>query len=216
MPRLVWTAALLSWVLAVPLWFVMKFVLVIAHEGGHALAAKLLFRNLESITFDRSGGGGTLPAPGVPWLFNIFIGLAGYLGPSLFGLFGVWLLVRGQTSAVLWGSLAFLAVMLFAVRGWIGWLLVPGLMVVIWLIATRTEPPLQTLYTHMWIWFLLIGAVQRMLLFVADKQYDQDGTDAARLQDFTGVPSAIWTFVFLVGTIAALAYGGGLLLRSAT
>ncbi|GAA4934760.1 M50 family metallopeptidase [Actinoplanes utahensis] len=215
MPRLVWTAALLSWVLAVPLWFVMRFVLVIAHEGGHALASKLLFRNLESVTFNRSGGGMTSTVPPVPWLFNILIKLAGYLGPSLFGLFGVWLLVRGSIEVVLWGSLAFLAVMLFAVRGVVGWLSVPGLMVIIWLIATRTEPPLQTLYTHMWIWFLLIGAVQRMLLFVANKQYDQDKTDAAGLESLTGVPSAIWTFVFLVGTIAALAYGGGLLLRSA-
>jgi hypothetical protein len=211
--KLTWTAALLSWVLAVPLWYVSRFVLVVAHEGGHALLVKLLFQTLRSIRFDKDGGGVTEPAGSVPWLFNIFIFLAGYLGPSLFGLLGAWLLVRGQTEAVLWASLAFLVVMLIAVRGLVGWLLVPALMVVIWLIAVKVDPPLQTLYAHMWVWFLLIGAVQRMLLFVWHKQYDQGPNDSTALQDLTLVPSAIWALVFLVGTIAALAYGGAMLLR---
>lgn len=211
--KLTWTAALLSWVLAVPLWYVSRFVLVVAHEGGHALLVKLLFQSLRSIRFDKDGGGVTEPAGSVPWLFNIFIFLAGYLGPSLFGLLGAWLLVRGQTEAVLWASLAFLVVMLIAVRGLVGWLLVPALMVVIWLVAVKVDPPLQTLYAHMWVWFLLIGAVQRMLLFVWHKQYDHGPNDSTALHDLTLVPSAIWAFVFLVGTIAALAYGGAMLLR---
>jgi len=211
--RLAWSAALLSWVIAVPLWFVGKYVLVIAHEGGHALLAKLLFQRLRSISFDRNGGGATAPASEVPWLFNILIFLAGYLGPSMFGLFGAWLLVRGQTTMVLWASMAFLVLMLFAVRGFLGWLTVPGLLVVLYLVAMRVEPPLQTLYTHMWVWFLLIGAVQRMLHFVLDRQYENGTNDSTHLADLTLVPSAIWAFVFLVGTIGALAYGGAMLLR---
>jgi len=211
--RLAWSAALLSWVIAVPLWFVGKYVLVIAHEGGHALLAKLLFQRLRSISFDRNGGGATAPASEVPWLFNILIFLAGYLGPSMFGLFGAWLLVRGQTTMVLWASMAFLVLMLFAVRGFLGWLTVPGLLVVLYLVAMRVDPPLQTLYTHMWVWFLLIGAVQRMLHFVLDRQYENGTNDSTHLADLTLVPSAIWAFVFLVGTIGALAYGGAMLLR---
>jgi hypothetical protein len=211
--RLAWSAALLSWVIAVPLWFVGKYVLVIAHEGGHALLAKLLFRKLHSIRFDRDGGGVTAPASEVPWLFNILIFLAGYLGPSMFGLFGAWLLVRGQTMMVLWASMAFLVLMLFAVRGLLGWLTVPGLIVVLYLVTMRVDPPLQTLYTHMWVWFLLIGAVQRMLHFVLDRQYENGTNDSTHLADLTLVPSAIWAYVFLAGTIGALAYGGAMLLR---
>jgi hypothetical protein len=214
--KLTWAAALLSWVLAVPLWYVSRFVLVVAHEGGHALLAKLLFQSLRSIRFDKSGGGATEPASSVPWLFNIVIFLAGYLGPSLFGLLGAWLLVRGQTEAVLWASIGFLVVMLIAVRGLLGWLLVPGLMVVIWLVAVKVDPPLQTLYAHMWVWFLLIAAVQRMLLFIWHKQYDQGPNDSTALQGLTLVPSAIWALVFLAGTVAALAYGGAMLLRIET
>ncbi len=214
--RLVWAAALLSWVVAVPLWFVTKFVLVIAHEGGHALLAKLLFQRLRAINFFRDGGGATVPADQVPLLCNVVIFLAGYLGPSLFGLFGVWLLVHGWTVQVLWASIAFLALMLFAVRGLLGWLLVPGLLVAVWLVIDRVDPPLQTLYTHMWVWFLLIGAVQRMILFVLHRQYEDDANDSISLQALTLVPSAIWAFLFLVGTIAALVYGGAMLLRTAT
>jgi len=211
--KLALSAALLSWVLAVPLWFVGKYVLVIAHEGGHALLAKLLFRKLHSIRFDRNGGGVTAPAAEVPWLFNILIFLAGYLGPSMFGLFGAWLLVRGQTTMVLWASMAFLVLMLFAVRGFLGWLTVPGLIVLLCLVTMRVDPPLQTLYTLMWVWFLLIGAVQRMLHFVLDRQYENGTNDSTHLADLTLVPSAIWASVFLAGTIGALAYGGAMLLR---
>jgi hypothetical protein len=214
--KLAWSAALLSWILAVPLWFVTKFVLVIAHEGGHALLAKLLFQSLKKITFTSDGGGATVPDGDVPWLFNVLIFLAGYLGPSAFGLLGVWLLIHGQTEAVLWASLAFLVIMLIAVRGILGWLLVPALMTAIWLVAVKVDPPVQTLYTHMWVWFLLIGAVQRMLLFVLRRQYDDDVNDSISLQKLTLVPSAIWAFVFLVGTTAALVYGGSLLLTRAS
>jgi len=211
--RLAWSAALLSWVIAVPLWFVTKYVLVIAHEGGHALLFKLFFRRLTSVRFDRYGGGVTTPTAKAPWLFDILITMAGYLGPSMFGLFGAWLLVRGQTTMVLWTSMAFLVLMLFAVRGILGWLTVPGLLVLLYLVTMRVDPPLQTLYAHMWVWFLLIGAVQRMLHFVLDRQYDSGSNDSAVLAGLTLVPSAIWAFVFLVGTIGALVYGGAMLLR---
>ena len=213
--KLILSAAVLSWILAVPLWYVTKFVLVIAHEGGHALLTKLLFQRLRSITFTKGAGGATTPAGSVPWLFNVIIFLAGYLGPSAFGLLGAELLIHGRVEEVLWASLAFLVVMLFAVRGVLGWLLVPGLITVIWLVTVEVDPPMQTLYAHMWVWFLLIGAAQRMLLFVLHKQYDDDRNDSIALQELTLVPSAIWAFVFLGGTITALVYGGALLLRSA-
>jgi hypothetical protein len=131
----------------------------------------------------------------------------------MFGLFGAWLLVRGQTTMVLWASMAFLVLMLFAVRGFLGWLTVPALIVVLYLVTMRVGPPLQSLYTHMWVWFLLIGAVQRMLHFVLDRQYENGTNDSTHLADLTLVPSAIWAFVFLVGTIGALAYGGAMLLQ---
>ncbi|MEH1129491.1 M50 family metallopeptidase [Micromonospora sp. CPCC 206061] len=122
--------------------------------------------------------------------------------------------VRGQAEAVLWASLGFLVVMLIAVRGLVGWLVVPALMVVIGLAAAKVDAPLQTLYAHMWVWFLLIGAVQRMLLYVRHKHYYQDGSDTRILERRTLVANEVWVLVLLAGTIAALAYGGAMLLRT--
>ena len=162
---------MLAWVLAVPLWFVTRFVTVVAHEGGHAIVAVALLRGVHAIRFDRDAGGVTLHDRAM-WPFGILISAAGYLGPSLFGLLAAWLLVRGETGAVLWGSIALLAVMLLAVRGVLGLLLVPGLAVVLYQVATKADPPTQALFAHVWTWFLLISAVQRMFLLMSRADYD--------------------------------------------
>jgi len=211
--KLNWTAAALSWILAVPLFFVTRFVTVIAHEGGHALIGKLLFQKVRSIEFNRRGGGGTDIEQPIPWLFEILITLAGYLGPSMFGLLAAEMLVRGWTVMVLWGSVFFLFIMLFAVRGTVGWIIVPGLMIVIGYLAVKVvEPTHQLLYTHMWVWFLLIAPVERMFLFLEDKTYTDAQSDAGRLQRLTRLPGAWWSAVLLAGTVAALVYGARLLL----
>ncbi|XVV14405.1 M50 family metallopeptidase [Actinoplanes sp. CA-131856] len=209
------TAALLAWVLAVPLWYVSKFVVVIAHEAGHALLAVLLFRAVKAIRFERTGAGSTEPKEALPWLVDIFVTMAGYLGPSMFGLAGTWMLLHGHIDGVLWASLAFLLLMLIAVRGIVGWLIVPGLIVLVWMMATKADGPVQELYAHMWVWLLLIGAVQRMLVFMTWRDYTIEGGDADVLRRRTLVPREIWAVVFLAATVVALVWGGGLLLRNA-
>ncbi|SNY33614.1 M50 family metallopeptidase [Paractinoplanes atraurantiacus] len=210
-----WTAALLSWVLAVPLWYVSRFLVSVAHEGGHALLAVLLFRPLKSVRLVGAGGSAAVAVEKTPWLLAIIVLLAGYLGPSMFGLAGAWMLLHEHTEGVLWGSLAFLVLMLITVRGFFGWLLVPGLIVLVWMMATKVEGPVQELYTYMWVWLLLIGGVQRMLVLVAQRTYAVEGNEVGVLREKTLVPSEIWAFLFLLGTIAALVYGGALLLRNA-
>ncbi len=214
--RLSWTAAALSWLLAVPLYVVTRFVSVIPHEGGHATVGKLLFQRIKQIRFQPDGGGVTEFDPPIPWLFDILLTAAGYLGPSMFGLLAAEMLVRGWTDMVLWGSLLFLLAMLLAVRGIVGWITVPGLMVVIGYIAVKVDPPLQLLYTHMWVWFLLIAPVEEMLIFLEAKGYNRDKTDVAVLRRLTLLPRELWTLILLAGTIAALVYGARLLLLPGT
>jgi hypothetical protein len=210
--RLNWTAAALSWILAVPLFFVTKFISVIPHEGGHATVGKVLFQRLREIRFHPNGGGVTSFEPPIPWLADVLIGLAGYLGPSMFGILAAEMLAHGWTQMVLWGSLLFLLAMLLAVRGVVGWISVPTLMIVIGYVAVKVDPPLQSLYTYMWVWFLLIAPVEQMFFFLREKIYNNDGSDAAGLQKLTRLPRELWTLVFLAGTIAALVYGARLLL----
>lgn len=208
-----WKAALLAWVLAVPLWFVTKFLVVIAHEGGHALAGVALLNQIRRIRLNRGGGGVTEFVSPPPWPFVILVAFAGYAGPSLFGLFAAALLLRGEPMMVLWGSMAFLVLMLLTVRGWVGWIVVPALLVVLYQLATRAPPEMSTLGAYVWTWFLLIGAVQRMLVYLTHRTYREDGTDTANLQRSTLVPSEIWSLILTLATGAALVWGGSLLLR---
>jgi hypothetical protein len=210
--KMTWTAALIAWVLAVPMFFAGKYLTVLAHEGGHALLAVFVFRLVKSISINTKGGGATQPDKYV-WPFYILMAAFGYLGPSLFGLFAAWLLLHDPAETVLWGSIAFLAVMLLATRGFLGPLLIICLMVALYQIVTKAEPSTVTLVAHVWTWFLLISGVQRMLMFMRTRDYTAEGNDTELLRKGTLLPQYLWGVILLVGSIAALAYGGGMLLR---
>jgi hypothetical protein len=214
-PGVIWRAALIAWILAVPLWFLTKFVVVLAHEGGHAIVGIALLNRVRRIDFNSGGGGGTEWVKAPMWPFVILILLAGYAGPSLFGLMAAWLLRHDRPDMVIWGSMAFLVLMLFAVRGWIGWVVIPLLLVVLYQVATKAEAGVLTLIAYVWTWFLLIGAVQRMLVYIRAKHYQNKTSDTALLQRVTWLPNEVWTFVQLIGTGAALVWGGAMLLRLA-
>ena len=210
--RLALTAAFLAWLLAVPLYVVTQFVATVAHEGGHALVATVLFQKVRSIRLYRNAGGGT-DAGEPPWLFAIFIGMAGYLGPSTFGLLAVALLIRGLNDAVLWASIGFLLLMLVVVRGPFGWFIVPALIAAIFWVATKVPQPNRLLLTHVWVWLLLIVPVEDMLVYLRQRLYRGPTADTARMQRLTLLPSALWAVILLGGTVAALVYGGDLLLH---
>jgi hypothetical protein len=213
--RITWTAALIAWVLAVPMFFAGKYLYVLAHEGGHAFLAVLLFRLVKGIDIKANGSGLTTHETAM-WPFGILIAAFGYLGPSLFGLFAAWLLLHDPAATVLWGSIAFLAVMLLATRGFLGPLLIICLMVVLYQIVTKAEPSLVTLAAHVWTWFLLISGVQAALLLMRERGYNAKGNDTQALRDATLLPKYVWGGILLVAAIAALAYGGAMLLRLST
>jgi hypothetical protein len=211
---LIWKAALIAWILAVPFYFVTKFVSVLAHEGGHALAGIALLSSLDRITIKRGAGGETNFIKNPMWPFVILVGVAGYAGPSLFGLMAAWLLLHGRPpELVIWGSMAFLVLMLLAVRGWIGWVVVPILLVVLYRVVTTAGPGVLTLFAYVWTWFLLMSGVQAMIVYIRAKLYMSEDSDSARLQGFTLLPREVWAFVHLLATGAALVWGGSMLLR---
>jgi hypothetical protein len=214
--HLTWMAAFLSWLLAVPLYFITKFVTVVAHEGGHATIGTLLFQRVREITFDRRGGGGTLFEPPPPWPLSILVLAAGYLGPSMFGLLAAEMLAHGLTTFILWGSLGFLLVMLLVVRGPVGWLVVPALIALIGYVLMKVDGPRQMLFVHMWVWFLLISPVERMIVFLRASTHLSPDSDTRKLQHATLVPSVLWAVLLLAGTGTALVLGAGMLLHLST
>jgi len=206
-------AAVIAWVGAVPMFVVTKYAATVAHEGGHALLGRLMLQKVKSVRLERGGGAATSFGGKLPWVVDIPVTMMGHLGPSAFGLGAAWLAVRGHTAAIFWTSLAFLLLMLFVVRGPVGWLVVPTLVVLAFLAAVYTEPPTQELLAHVWAWFLLISAVESSLVVMRGAAYATKGSDHDVLRGLTLLPPAVWGFLLLVGSLAALAYGGAMLLR---
>jgi hypothetical protein len=207
-------AAVIAWVGAVPMFVVTKYAATVAHEGGHALVGRLLAQKVSSIRLERGGGAATsFGSEKLPWVVDLPVTMMGHLGPSAFGLGAAWLAVRGYTAAVFWTSLAFLALMLFVVRGPIGWLVVPVLVALLFVVAVYAEPATQTLLAHVWAWFLLIAAVEQSLMVMRGAAYHKKGSDHDVLRGLTLLPAPLWGALLLCGTVAALGYGGAMLLR---
>src|SRR5882757_3635679 len=91
-------SGLVALILTVVLWPLASFAITIAHEGGHAFTASLMGSDVKSIevnsrqssirgltTFTKSGP-----------LGEFLTRLAGYIGPSIFGLIGTLLLIADK------------------------------------------------------------------------------------------------------------------------
>jgi hypothetical protein len=208
-----WSAAMVAFVAAIPLWRFTKYTITVAHEGGHAFFAVILGQAIKGVHVDRRGGGETRFASDIPWLADIIITLAGYLGPSLVGLGGTMLLLQGHPQWVLWLSLVLLAALLLKVRNPFAVIPVLATGAVIYWVARNAEPSAQLVFAYVWVWFLLIGGVRQIstLFWVTHEQ--QRGSDAAVMQRLTWLPDVFWLAVFWLGTLGALVWGGSLLLR---
>ena len=155
-----WSTALVAWVAAVPLWRFTQHTITIAHEGGHTLLGVLTGVKVGRVEINRDGGGATGFPDKIPWLADVLITLAGYLGPSAVGLGGVFLIRHGRPEWVLWISLVLLALLLLKMGNPLGFVAAIGTGVVLWYVATRWSDPAQLAFTYTWVWFLLIGGTR--------------------------------------------------------
>jgi hypothetical protein len=207
-----WTAALVAWVAAVPLWRFTTHAITIAHEGGHALFGWLFGRAIRYVKIT-GGGGGETGFAGGGWLAIVVSFVAGYLGPSIFGLAGAWMLVNGfEPRAVLLLTLAFMVILLLMVRNVFGLVAVPLTGALIWVVAMRAGPQVQLVFAYVWVWFLLMGGTRQIPELY--RHWSKGGEPDTRvLAQQTGLSSAFWVAFFWLLSLAALVYGGVLLLR---
>jgi hypothetical protein len=211
-PGLAWTAGVLAFVAAVPLWRFTTHAITIAHEGGHALFGLLLGRGITKITVTGGGGGSTGFRTG-GWLAIMLSFLAGYLGPSIFGFAGAWMLVHGVAPrAVLLMSLVLMALLLIMVRNFFGFIAVPLTAAVIWAVAMRAEPGAQLVFAYIWVWFLLMGGV-RQIPELYRHWLGGGEPDTQVLSQQTELSTAFFVAFFWLGSMTALVWGGALLLR---
>jgi hypothetical protein len=213
-PGIAWTTAVVAFVLAMPLWGISKYAITLAHEGGHALIGLLLGGKFgkKAIVLNHDGGGATGITIG--GLGRLLMLLAGYLGPSAVGFSGAELLVHGfAPRAVLMLDLVFAIFVLVLTRNAFGLLVSASTVAVLWVGAVRAVPDVQRVFAYVWVWFMLMGST-RVIPHLYRGMLRQNGDqDPELLQKQTHIGDVVWLFVFWLGTLAALVYGGALLLR---
>lgn len=153
-------AGLLAFGLIFFLWPLVGHALTTVHEGGHAIVASMFGYRITSITLRRNQSGLTVFQAPDKAIGVMFAGLAGYVGPALFGVLGAGLLGAGRAVAMLWISLAFLVVEFLSVRnlfGFFSMLVLGGLIVAVLRYAPLT---VAVFAGYVWVWLLLIGGVR--------------------------------------------------------
>jgi Peptidase M50B-like len=179
----------------------------VVHESAHALAGLVTGRRIQGVTISRDGTGATdmVPKSGLGYAVAAFVG---YVGASAAGLIAAGLISIGHIVAVLWLGLLLLSIMLLIVRKFFGGIVILVCGALLVLIMLYTTAGVETAVAYVLTWFLLMAAPKRAL-GVASKPKDVE--DATILAGMTLLWPSAWCFLWLAGTIAALVFGGAIL-----
>ena len=187
------------------LWLVTRHVGVIAHEGAHAVIG-LGTGRVRRVTLNRNGTGVTylqLPSGSA----HVAAGLAGYLGPSAFGLAAAVLISAGHIVAVLWLVLLLLALLLvLLVRNAAGVAVILVIGGLLYLVARYAAVGAEIAVAYGVTWLLLLSGVRMVL------DHGHRAADAISLARITHVSPWLWSLLWLAGTAGALVIGGALLI----
>lgn len=196
------------------LWRFFRFVVTIAHEGGHAGVALLSRRTVHHVRLhaDTSGLTVTSGRPTGPGM--IATAAAGYLSPSVLGLLAAAGLAGGYVSPVLIGFAVLLLGLLVAVRTVFGVLTVVGCAAALIGLAGWTPAPVQGAAAVLLCWFLLLAGPRPVLELQHQRRRGQaPRSDADQLAALSHLPAILWVGFFLVFTVVAALAGAALLLR---
>jgi hypothetical protein len=201
-------------------WRLLRFVVTIAHEGGHAVAAVMMRRELDGIRLHSDTSGVTLSRgrPGGPGM--VFTAGAGYPAPSLLGAGFAALVGFDHIRAMLWVTVLLLLLLLTQIRNVFGVITVVGtgaaaVAVIIWG-NERTALGFACAVT----WLLLVGGLRAVIELQRSRRDQGSGrggrglqSDADQLARVTHLPGLLWVFLFFLLSLAALVAGGWLMLR---
>lgn len=172
-------------------WLVVRRLAVAAHQGAHALTGLLVYRSVrDGIDVESAAG-----LRGVP------VALAGYLGPSGFGLGAAKVIELGYATVVLWLVLVLAAVLLIGLRRSSGLILAVLAGVIVFGLARYTPVHAQVVTAYALAWLLLLSGIRRVI--------------EVGISGITGVPGILWFPLWLVAALAAAAEGARLLIMQA-
>lgn len=197
------------------LWHVLRNVVTIAHEGGHAFAALLTGRQLQGIRLHSDTSGVTVSS-GKPYGPGMIItAFAGYVTPPLLGLGAAGLLAVGHITAMLWAGILLLAAILILIRNVYGVLSVVTTGAVIFLVSWFGSPTVQAAFAYAFTWFLLLAGARPVVELQSKRARGRaPDSDADQLARLTGMPGLMWVFGFGLIAVVALLFGGVWLLPS--
>lgn len=194
-------------------WLLLRTVITIVHEGGHALAALVTGRRLSGIRLHSDTSGLTLTKgkPHGPGMVST--ALAGYVAPSLLGLAFAGLVGADRITAVLVICALLLLGVLVMVRNVYGFFSVLLTGAVLFGIAWWTSPLVQAAFAHVITWFLLFGGVRPVgeLQRKRRRGWARD-SDADQLARLTGAPGWLWVGMFFFVNLGSLVLAAAWLL----
>lgn len=215
-PPLSWEVSLVLGVVALlvtwsPLGYrLVRHLVTLVHEAGHALVAALVGRRLTGIRLHSDTSGVTVSRgrPRGPGMVATV--LAGYPAPALVGLGGALLLGLGYAAGLLWAIVLLCALMLLLVRNLYGlWVvLVTGVGVAALSWTAPGEVVSGTAYLVVWV--LLLAAPRSVVELQRERGRQggrRSGSDADQLARLTGVPAVVWVVVFWAVCVVALVVG---------
>ncbi|QGK70738.1 M50 family peptidase [Allosaccharopolyspora coralli] len=206
-------AVALLLVLNTSAWLVLRNVVTIAHEGGHAVVALLSGRQLNGIRLHSDTSGLTVSTGRSTGPGMVFTLLAGYPAVSLLGLGGAALVAFDRTRLMLWIAVGLLALMLLAVRNAFAVLSVVATGGALFAVSWFAPPQWQALCCLLLSWFLLIGSIRPVGELRSKRARGRaPDSDADQLARLTRVPAAVWLAVWFLVGVAALLVGGRWLL----
>jgi hypothetical protein len=182
-------------------WRVLRYIITLAHEATHATVHSAMGHRVLGVTVRRNATGVTGWSGGsaFPSL------LLGYLGPSLFGLIAAELIQLGHIIAVLWLALFLLLCVLVLSRSVFGAVAVVVTGVALFLLVAFESIGAQVIAAYLIAWFLLLSGVRVI------REHGAGAGDAGELRNITRVPAGCWSLFWLIGSLAALAFGATLL-----
>ncbi|MGA4669539.1 M50 family metallopeptidase [Propionibacteriaceae bacterium Y1923] len=189
-------------------WPLVRMLATIVHEAGHAVAATLTGRRLTGIKLHSDTSGLTVSKgrPTGPGMVATL--LAGYLAPGVVGLAAAVALAAGYSVGLLWAWAVLLAVMLLFIRNFYGLLVMLVVLAGIAAASWYLEPVHQSWLAYLLTWLLLLSAPRPTIELARRPSRTSDAGQLARI---TKVPASAWTMVFLLGTLACLVLGVGVL-----
>jgi hypothetical protein len=193
-------------------WRVVRNVITIAHEGGHAAVAVLSGRRLQGIRLHSDTSGLTLTkgkrsGPGM-----VATLAAGYVAPSLLGVGGAALLAAGRITLLLWVSIALAVLMLVMIRNVFGVLSVLVTGGILFAVSWYADARWQALFAYAAVWFLLFGGIRPVFEMQRQRRRGMArSSDPDQLAGVTRAPAGLWVGVFVLVSLGCLAVSGVLL-----